>query len=83
MRITERDLERQCETLSKLIGKRVRMWRECGIYYCGITTENGGGVEYVLTDRDSKSVVYYQMAKLIYLLDYMGYKKMSIHYGED
>lgn len=82
MRVTERDIERQCETLSKLIGKKVKMWAECGIYYCGITTE-GGGVSYVLTDRDSKSVVFGQMAKMIYLLDYMGYKKLSIHYGEE
>lgn len=83
MRITEKDIERQCETLSKLIGKKVKMWAECGIYYCAIMTEAGGGVAYVLTDRGSKSTIYGQMAKMIYLLDYMGYKKLCIHYGEE
>ena len=83
MRITEKDIERQCDMLSKLIGRKVRMWAECGRYYCGIVSELGSGVAYVLTDRDSKTVVYGQMSKMIYLLDYMGYKKMFIHYGED
>ena len=83
MKVTEKDIQRQCEILSRLIGKNVKMWSECGIYYCGITTESGGGVASVLTDRDSKRVVFGQMAKMIYLLDYMGFKKLSIHYGEE
>lgn len=82
MIVTEKDIERQCEVLSRLTGRKVKMWAECGIYYCGITSE-GGGVAHVLTDRGSKRVVFGQMAKMIYLLDYMGHKKLSIHYGEE
>ena len=81
MRITEKDILSQCEQLTALTGRKVKMWSECGLWFCGFTDEHNA-VCCTLTDRDSKKVVYYQMAKMINLLNFMGYKKMTIHYGE-
>ena len=82
MRINENDVKRKCKELSKLTGESIRMISQNGYYFCAVSGEHGS-IARVVTDYGTKREVYYQMCRMVDLLNYMGFKKLSIHYGEE
>ena len=80
MRITEKDIQRQCNITGSYLNKRVRMYAEDGIWFCAIMDDRGSGIAYVLTSRGSKREVYNEIYAINNTLCYMASKGIMPRY---
>ena len=77
-RISEKDLTRKCETISRMMGKPVKWWAECGIWFVAVRTEQGNAIAYQLTSRGTKKEVYSELCAIENALNYIANNGLAV-----